>query len=228
MKYISLWVFSLLIFCSCHKEEICEEKKVELNISNQTNAWLQKSYFNDGNQITFENNLGYEKVFKYSKTYHYEYTSSSIYDCDSGHKQLILINYERISRVYESQDSLKISLGTFIEHEGCNNIENNDRFFESFSFSMSNEQAQYFNFDNLWGGLGILSIVTNKLNSNPAADLCGDNYGFYPTIVLAGTEFHDVYGRENLNKFQTNLFYSKTEGLIGFIDIDLTEWKIKK
>lgn len=221
-------VATLVLVFSCKKQlDPCEKIDMEFLISSETNAWLLDDYFDTDSEIIFVNNSGIEKIFKHSETNSTMNENIVSIDCGDDVQRVNLI-YERISRFFESDDSIKIILSTTLETDRCQwGGKDNTRMFEQFKFNVSNEKNQYYNYDNDWGQLGFLKVITQPNDSYEFSISCGDSYTFYSNKTIANSEYYNVYGQDTtIFNRTTDVFYSESDGIIGFIDKDNTEWKI--
>lgn len=219
-KMIILFLI-IMISNSCNKNDLCPPGRLELNISSITLNWLKPEYSAEYSEIVFSNNNGEEKIFRKDTTIHREHEWNIRTECDNGETKLIKLLYERISRVFVSDDSLRLSIATNLVPEECQwNGKNNTRMSEAFRISVDNLQDDYIN-------LGFINIITNSLDANEITDWCGDDYTFYDSYEFAGTEYQNTYGRDSMRTNMGDVFYLKESGIIGYIDKDGSEWKIK-
>lgn len=220
-KFVILLLAFLSTTVAC--EEECESEIIEYNISQQTNDWLPHQCFEENSKFVFQTEDG--EIKEYRKTekganFRQELDGTFGKTCENGEKNHIDVYYERLGYYFFANDRSWLNFGTFIQTKTCSlGGKHNNQFFESLYVSMYDYPSRE--------DLGFITIETNLLNSDKITEWCGNEFTFYESIKIAGHTYRNVYAKDTARTYILgNIFFTKEQGLVGYIDAKKKEWRL--
>lgn len=221
---IFLQVLLIFLVLSCDQEAPCPTLKNLglLPLTDKSKSFIPEKYHSKTDTIVFTSSINEEKMFYYKSSLKLDGGVSANVNCESDPLQTTVVSfkYDYISYRFVSKDSFQLDF--FVKIRGA---EKGDGYYDLLNIWFQDKKEQELS-RSLYGQINIITdlrTVSNEDNIyNPVS------YTFYPSKIINGKLFQNVYGDGNPQWRISDVYWSQYKGLVGFKSIDGIEWSLKE